>query len=487
MLVAAIAATALAVQAPAAPPSCAAALAALMRAHEENYAGYTLEVLPAPARLAAYRQRVGQLTAHSATGDRMACLALLQAYVAFFDDPHLFVADTPDYSPAQAEARRLPAESRTPAEVDASLAAARGGDPIVGRWFEAGRDYAIIPGPGRGRFLAVETTEGDAAHPRGRIVAHFARLGRAYQATLIQADGTPRRHEARLHRGLILHMPPLLWGRRGAAPDRLDAANPGAPAFALLGERAALLSLPSFDPGHRAALDRLLETHAAAIQARDLLIVDLRGNVGGASTMIGALAPYYYAPSEEAPSLSWADAYILSGPLNISVVEGMAAQQAGAEDRAFFADLLARLRAAPGRLVRIAPQPEVQAALARNQQRLFAETIAPPRLFARPGRIAFLVDDQTVSAPEAALLSVRRSPKVTIFGRNTAGATDYQNVVMFTVGAGEWRFSYGLPTITATDRLPRGGYRATGVPVDVPLDLDRADPIAAILRHYRMD
>lgn len=38
--------------------------------------------------------------------------------------------------------------------------------------------------------------------------------------------------------------------------------------------------------------------------------------------------------------------------------------------------------------------------------------------------------------------------------------------------------------LAASNALPEGGYRSTGVPVDVPINPAERDPIQTILRHY---
>jgi hypothetical protein len=145
------------------------------------------------------------------------------------------------------------------------------------------------------------------------------------------------------------------------------------------------------------------------------------------------------------------------------------------------------MNASPGTVVPFAATEEHKLRLRQIQADSFHEIRPPERLLDRPKHIAFLTDQRTISAPEAALLSVRRSPKVTLFGRNTAGATDYQNMSTFAVGSGEWRYLFGVPSIASSNRLPKGGFRATGVPVDIPIDLGRVEPISFILRHYGLD
>ena len=167
--------------------------------------------------------------------------------------------------------------------------------------------------------------------------------------------------------------------------------------------------------------------------------------------------------------------HALSSPRIIGYYSNIRDGLPAGEDKDFFDDFIARMEARPGRLV---PYFEDQALA----ERLLAPP-APETIHPTPGHVAILVDRHSVSAAEAILIHARRSPRVTVFGENTGGSIDYQNVTMFGLGEGDLRHHLGLPVVAASDELPGRGFNAGGVPVDVDLT-GQDDWVAAVLDHY---
>jgi C-terminal processing protease CtpA/Prc len=94
----------------------------------------------------------------------------------------------------------------------------------------------------------------------------------------------------------------------------------------------------------------------------------------------------------------------------------------------------------------------------------------PDSVIDGPARVGILIDRGTVSASEVMVQRARRSARVTVFGQNTAGALDYENVSIVPFRKGERRWYLGYPTITASAALPAGGMRGKGILPDVRLD-----------------
>jgi C-terminal processing protease CtpA/Prc len=103
----------------------------------------------------------------------------------------------------------------------------------------------------------------------------------------------------------------------------------------------------------------------------------------------------------------------------------------------------------------------------------------------RPRNVAILMDGAVVSAGEAFVLAAMKNEKVTLFGENTGGVIDYQNVTITRVpGCPSLGINLGYPTLAASDRLPAGGVNATGVAPDVRIGRAVRDPIRFIINYY---
>ncbi len=74
--------------------------------------------------------------------------------------------------------RRAATLPRHPVEeggVLANVAGRSDADPIEGIWYEGARRMAVIPGEGKGKYLAVVTRSDTATLPVGAVVARIAK------------------------------------------------------------------------------------------------------------------------------------------------------------------------------------------------------------------------------------------------------------------------------------------------------------------------
>lgn len=449
------------------PEQCAVALDELVGRVERSYAGYHIEVVRSSDRIAEYRRFLEGLRRRTVQESVAGCHFVLRDYVNWFRDPHLFVIENPRFEPAELPSHQVPRSSLDLALVSTRLRESPL-DPIEGLWRSSTREIAIVRASRPGRYVAVSMTESEDTPP-GQIIGWFEPSDDGYEATLIARDRTLRRSPASLQKNLLLHMPPNTWGRRAplsALEGRLiNAEHPRGPTFVVLGEDAALISIPSFAPEHRAALAAIVETNDAAIRARDLLIVDLRGNEGGSSGLGRLIEPYYAPFPHEGGDTTAPTPLVLSSPDVVSCVEGQIENLPESEYRSLLRTLLTSLQANPGRLV---PMPGSSPGTTSS-----VEAQAMPR----PRQVAFLLDRHPVSAAEAVLLRARRSEKVTLFGENSGGSIDYQNVCVTGFGNGPLRHLLGFPSIASSDRLPVGGYNRAALKDLVPAHVS-SSPVA---------
>lgn len=448
--------------------SCAVQAQALRGAVESDYIGYRLALMNDPARgrvLTEAGERL-MVEAASAPGD---CRVALRRYIAAFDDPHLFLSDTPT------DAGGLFDISPPPDLRERALAAA-GRDAIFGLWSDGERDIAVVPGEGDESLAFVLSADG--VEPRA--AARFVRTSDGYDAVVRDAEGRAARYPARIQKAMLLHMPPLTWVRRApVTPLEARLAGEGAPrgpGFAVLADGAVALSLPSFSPEHQPALEALLTAHGAEIAAAPVLIVDIRGNEGGSAGVGDLLAPYYLVEGRMEPPPSRRRAVVLASAGLIAHYERLAGYLQPGEYRDFVERLTLRMKAAPGRLIPYGVDERDWALMEAEPQAV--------ALAAGPPHVAILTDEHVVSAGEAFLLTAGRSPKVTIFGRNSAGSIDYESVYMTAVRGDGFRLLLGLPSVAASDALPVGGLNAGGVPVDVEMDADAPDALERIAARY---
>ena len=461
-----------------APPACQTTLDQLEAKVEADYAGYLLEVRD--QRRTAYDSALANLRARAAGADASACLDLLQTYIAWFDDPHLFLFQSATLD--SVEARRRMAD--VPLRPFDSLAYESGlrrpddaRDPIEGIWTDGRLRVAVLPDGDRsaGHFVAVVLTPDTIAWPRNAVRARFLRIGTGrYRADLDLPNFAHRRLEADIYRNDLLRTSPGTWGREAPAAEltsgQLDPVDPRRPTLRIH-NGTVIVAIPSDDPAYQLALDSLVARNVETLRTADRLILDLRGNEGGSVSTFTALIPYVVTDGQAAPPLlDQAATRMLSSPDQIAY----ARRAFGPDTSAFVRSLVTRLEAAPGALV-----PLFDPAAPPKDEGL------PPAILG-PRRVGVVIDRGTVSAAEVVVLYARMSKRVTIYGEPTAGALDYESISIVPISPDERRWYLGYPTVTRNEQLPVGGMKGMGIAPDVRLDLTHLrDPIGWVEEDLR--
>jgi hypothetical protein len=457
---------------PSSPPTCRALLDGMKEKVEADYAGFVLEVRGHP-RMRAYQDVVTRLRSRADNAHGDDCFGVLDAFVRWFDDPHLFVYQNGDIDSAESRRRQSQVRRITMDEAGARryFAAAAHLDPIEGIWSSGPLRVAVMqePDSSAGHFAAVVLTPDTATWAPGSVRARFVRRrDGTYDAALSAPNFAVTHPDAVIHKRVLLRLSPQMWGKiypvAPADSGLLDPADPRRPTLLVRG-RTVIVSMTSHSPQYKEVLDSLVAAHAAELRSAQRLIVDLRGNEGGSASTGDALLPYIASDSQGPDPLNFREAVMLSSPDQIRY----AGRAFGDSTSAFARSLLARLRANPGGFV-----PVVDPAS--------PEQADPPVPVIRGSeRVAVLIDGGTVSAAEVLVLEARRSRRVTIYGEPTEGALDYQSTSVVRLVPGENRWFLGYPTITANTRLPEGGMRGKGILPDVRVDWLRvADPFRAI-------
>jgi hypothetical protein len=442
--------------------TCSAAFDRIVEGVETDYAGYQIKV--DAKRREAYEGFKSILKADAAGAGADRCKEVLDTFVAFFQDYHIFVLRAGKAGGPGVEATRSWTEREARAEIDRNRERL---DPVEGLWYSKNGRYAVLheTGAAPGTFVAVRLAAGEA--PSRDLAAVFRRTGQgSYQASFRDAQGRWQATGAALHRGGSLLVFGIEgWGRLDPLDPmnkaaRLDPADPEAPLFARLDEKTLYLSLPSFMPDYRQKLDDIIAAQGAEIAKARGLIIDLRGNGGGDAIYYG-LSPYLLP---DGPVEVWEDNSILASPRNLRYMERFRAPLG--DKGKIFDPAIQRMRESPGKLVPY---------LDRSSE-------VPPPAAPGPRRVVILTDKGVGSAAEGMLLLVRKSPRVILVGENTRGNIDYQEAVLSDVGCGDHAYLLGVPLYTRSRRLPEGGLDVIGITPDVPIPDHLADPLAFAVR-----
>jgi hypothetical protein len=459
----------------AAAPTCRDLLDGMQAKLEANYAGFLLEVKGKP-RQAEHDRMLATARRRAANTASDQCFDVLRGYIAWFNDPHLFVYQSPRLDTAETR-RRMPQVPHV--RVDESAVRARlarigtAADPIEGIWYDGAMEVAVVPDPAgvAGRFVAMVTVSDTSTLPVGVVHAVFTRRQGGYDTDLRWRSLAVTHPPVTLHRGgTLLRLSPGMWGKRfpGAAAERalLDSTDVHRPTFTWRGN-TAVISVPSHDGSHRARLGALLNANRARLDSAEALVIDLRGNEGGGSQTTAALHPYVVGADSLDSAADFGAPVMLSSPDQITYTK----RAFGSDTSSFVRRIVAAMEAAPGQLVPMFDPAKPTPA-----------TTYPPAVFG-PRKVAMLIDGGTVSASEVLVQLALRSDRTVVIGEPTAGALDYQSTSIVRIHPEETRWLLGYPTIAAHARLPEGGMRGKGIAPEIALKwAGVTDPLEAALR-----
>lgn len=455
--------------------SCETNLALLERRMMLDYAGYTLELRGDRLTAFAAMKREAQRKASTADGDD--CYFVLRDFIAWFDDPHLFLFESTRLDSAETSRRAASVARAGVTEASARAYFARRGprlDPIEGIWYDRGLRVAIVPDSqaGAGRFVAVMLSSDSSTWQPGAIRARFApRPDGRYDAEVRETNHAVVHRRGEIFRHVVLRLSPGMWGKAfPVAPADTATLDPVDPHRPVVYRRNGTLvfAIPSHN-GYKRALDSLVAQYRDEMRQANKLIIDLRGNEGGGSGMTNDLEPFV-SLKEELPN-----PYPTDRPLMLSSDDQItyARRAFGSDTAAFVRGLVDRLRAHPGELV---PLNDPADTVTKSDPRDWVVSSGPRR-------VGVLVDRGTVSAAEVFVLYALRSPRATVFGEPTAGALDYQSTSIVAWSPNEKRWYLGYGTITRGPGLPAGGMRGKGIAPQRLLDLRKLqDPVGEVER-----
>lgn len=421
--------------------SCQGAFEQVVDATEENYAGYVVK-LPDDGSRRVYRQFRDMMADQAAAAtDPGTCKDVMDAYVGFFADHHLFVLSH------GIEDSPLPQLKTRWSESAANRYVRRQGDaldPVEGFWRDSAGRLAVVHDSAlaAGQFVAIRMDGDDA----GAGLALIERTPSGYRIRYRHADWGWQALELTMRRsGDLLAFGTEGWARHGAA--NLDQEDPMAPLFKDMGEHVYYLSMPSFMPRHREKLLKIIADHGDQMANATGLILDVRGNAGG-DAIYFPLAPYMLANDITVSDPS----SVRASPRTIKHFEWQRKQQG--EHGAWLDEPLENMRRQPGEIVAFRE----------------GSVSGLPEYPKKPDQVVILQDRGVGSAAEALIYHAGQSTKVVTMGHATRGNIDYMQVSMHQVGEGDYNYWYGYPLYFRSD-LPATSVDDEGYAPDVALTL----------------
>ena len=444
--------------------NCVAVFEAYAARLEATHIGYYMEVLTKEQGL--YERHKAQYLRKSRRTSLEACVHLVNAWIDFFDDPH--VGAMRRFPDSIRTTRGWPTSlgERSSDETLRSLRARKDKlDPIEGVWYTGHQEIGIVEeAESPGLFVAVVLKDDSSLGVAGNVIARFERgiEQGIYDMRGVRDYADAR--EASIHRGVLLYLGLRSWGRRypeRVGPDNpLHPTDPLHPMLSILDPQTVLITLPSHQYPYYARLDSLVEANRSALQTAQALIVDVRGNYGGSGLTGRPLAPYYFSRDQWEQPARYAPGWVLVSEDNRAVYESQLQQAGGEQAHPWLRETVASLQAAaPGTLIRDAFH--------------LIEPFRPDTVYASIRHVGIITDWINISAVDAFLQEAKASTKVIQFGEATDSAIDYQSTVTFRIAepaaCAEEGFLFYYPR-SASSWMPYNPINPTGFEPDVPLE-----------------
>lgn len=469
--------------------SCFTILSQTISKIETNYLGYHIEFKN--KRETEYKKIIERIKTKAQTSSAEDCIFLLQEYLKFFRDGHLFISENPILSEEEIKQLTANAEKISLSEQEIRKYLDKNAfrlDPIEGIWYDSeGTRVGIIRDvkPGRRDFVAIMLSEKIERWSSGQVKAEFSKLpDGSYNVILYNSRHFPlhlssyqrgQTGGAGIRRRVLLHLPPLTWGKvypfDSNQDSQIHSVNPRHPLIYFPNQFTAVISIPSHSPEYAEAFKELIEKNSPRILQSETLIIDLRGDEGGSSWVTNPLLPFLET-IEKRPIKYKLETQnvVLSSQDNIKYFEQIE------RDGWLPQKLIERMRKDVGKIIQFSDSSNQTSSIDNKQTK-------PTQL---PRNVAILMDKAVISAGEAFILEAMQNKKVRLFGENTGGVIDYQNVSMIRLnGCGSTEYYLGYPMIAISNLLPKGGINTKGIQPDVKIGKTVKNWVQFVIEYYK--
>lgn len=399
-----------------------------------------------------YQNRKAEFEVLSSQTKGQNCTRLLQAFLSFFKDGHLFVSEYPKF----AEADLAKVKSHIKENIFVNTTSSLSESPIEGYWTD-----------GSSKFLVTKNGNTKIPFEYVAIVVQAqdsSKIGEIKLAVDNKGEGTyytnsyaPRYVKITTYKDntLLSIWGGIVWGRLESKEAQIF--NPVAITFKKLDENKAVLTIPSFLVEAKDLINALKDNEKE-IRNIEYLIIDIRGNTGGNGIYFNLISTYYEKPVQHVRG------FALSSDDNIAYFEKFVSNKQNDP----YAPVVKAMKEAKGKIV---PGPD----FGRIELEITKTNLK---------KVVILTDRACMSAAETFVLySKALSTRVITMGDNTGGVVDYNNINIVKLNCEKHGISFGYPTYSRDDKVLTKGYNGSGIPPDVKIDNSIRDKIAFIARY----
>ena len=433
--------------------NCGQTFDKLIEKLEANYIGYHLRKAEIENE---YEARKSQFKLLAGQTQPQNCTKLLQQFLSFFKDGHLFVAEYPKFSEKDI------AETKTKIKenlFDVNTINKFSESPIEGYWTDGSSKFSVIKNKNAEipfEYVAVIVASGDASKI-GEMKFAVTTSGNTWEGVYYTNGYASRYVKVTPYKdnSLLSIWGGIVWGRLQTKDGELF--DPAAPTFRKIDKETAVLTIPSFLIEAK-NFNKVLLANEQELENSKNLIIDIRGNTGGNGIYFDLLNIYYERPAHIERG------FALSSEDNIAYFEKFASDRK--DDP--YAPVVKEMKEQKGKIVQ---GPD------------FGPLELKP-VKTNIEKVVILTDRGNMSAAETFVLySKAVSSKVITMGDNTGGVVDYNNINLIKLNCEKHGIYFGYPTYTLNKNIITQGYNKTGILPDIKIENSVKDKIAFIVNY----
>jgi hypothetical protein len=384
------------------------------------------------------------------------CAKLLQSFLSFFKDGHLFVSEFTKFSEEDLNNNKSFIKGNL---VNSENIFVSSQSPVEGYWTDGTSKFAIIKNTNSKisfDYVAVITESQDVSKI-GEIKFQVNFTDGLWEGTYYTNNYASRYVRVTPYKDntILSVWGGITWGKLLSKDTRVF--NPTAPTFQKIDEKNAVLTIPSFLIEVK-DFDKVLLDNQNEIGSTENLIIDIRGNTGGNGIYFNLMSIYYEKPFQHKRG------FALSSEDNVSYFEKYSTKRK--DDP--YASMIESMKEKKGEIV-VGPD--------------FGLLELKPTE-SNVKKVVILTDRGDMSAAETYVIySKGVSSKVITMGDNTGGVVDYNNINMIKIGCEKYGVNFGYPTYTLHDKVVEQGYNKTGIAPDIKIDNAVKDKISFVLEY----
>jgi|GEM_PF-5837353 len=446
--------------------SCADVLGQVIWKTENDYVGYIHKVKEkdSTSYVALKKQLIGQ----AANTTFKNCYGLMEKYVEFFHDGHLYIGEFPPKQPDSVKNTVM--RYAVPDNFEATLGKSRNEDAIEGIWRAADNVQLAIIKIAKNKFNGVIQKTGAPGWESGMVKMEIEKAGDNKYNVVYYRNDFARIHFSgeQISKNVIFAFGVYRFAKVFPANPEINYIDPGdpqLPTLRTLDKNTVLLTVPSaLIDG--AVLNRLLTSNKPLIESTPNLIIDVRSN-GGGNYIWGGIYEIANTLVKEKPRASAEDDFLLlASEDDARYIYNLGSFYRQKKDSAaikYYDDVVARIRNSTGKITGFSFYSS-------------GPDTSTRKVYQNPKRIAVIIDKAVASAGEAFISGLKEtSSKVTLYGTNTFGMIDYMNVNTLPVGdkACNWYY-FGYPTFFSKD-IKTKPLNPTGIKPDIYIPANTPD------------